>query len=191
MGTAPGAPDIGTNAKVGDQALDAITGSQRVMSNEHYQIHRSNAWEFSLQKSSVALNGTLLIQIKIGAAEMHLKELYAWADAAQARLEIIEGPTLTDGTTPVVPHNMNRAGGAAAPVGITMFSDPTGISGGTVLKSRDFGGGAGVGQTANPGETTTDRERILNANTDYLIRMTNLEANPRNFSIDGFFYRES
>jgi hypothetical protein len=161
------------------------------MSNEHAQIHSSNAWEFSLLEENVAQNGTLLVQIDVGDVEVHLKEMSIWGDAARAKFEFIEAPTLTTGTTGIDTPNMNRAHGAAAPVGVTMFSDPTGISGGTTLLSRFFGGGAGIGQTAFPGAEENDREWVLNENTTYLLRVTNLEANPRNFSADGFFYIES
>jgi hypothetical protein len=158
------------------------------MSNEHFQIHRGNAWEFSLVNTGVILNGETLIQITLGAdVEMHLKELLVWGNAATAQLEIIKAPTFTTGTTAITPQNLNDEDGGA-PTGITMFSDPTGISGGTLWKDRLFGGGAGVGNTASAAENQTDRERILKANTTYIIRVTNLENNARDFSIDGYFY---
>jgi hypothetical protein len=191
MGTTPGAAADGTNKRVGDSQVDPITGCLRQMSNEHAQIHYSNAWEFSLLEETVAQNGTLLVEIRLADAEIHLKEMAVWGDAARAKFEFIEAPTIgTPGTTAIATPNMNRAGAKPAPAGVLLFSDPASISGGTVLLSRFFGGGAGIGQTAFPGAEENDREWILAPNTTYLLRVTNLEANARNFSADGFFYRE-
>ena len=177
----------GTNRRIGDAILDE-SGAQVTMSNEHYMVHASNMWEFFIESRALAQNGLVLVQIQTGLNALHLKELRVWGDAAEARFEIIEAPTLTTGSSAVPMINMNRADGAPAPTGVTMFSDPTGISAGTSLMSRLFGGGAGVGQTAFAGTDKTDRERELAPSSRYLLRLTNLEANARNFSIDGAFY---
>jgi len=177
----------GTNGRAPDAVLDP-SGSRVSMSNEHYMIHQSNMWEFSIVSRALAHNGLVLVQIQTGPKAMHLKELRVWGDAAEASFELIETPTLTTGTTAITMPNLNRNDGAAAPAGVTMFSDPTVISAGTELMNRLFGAGAGVGQTAFAGMDKTDRERVLKASTRYLIRVKNLEANARNFSVDGAFY---
>lgn len=179
----------GGNRKNPDGLLDP-SGSGFVMSHEHYQIHQSNGWDFSRTELGVILNGEVMVQIKSATKILHLKELRIYGDSASARFELLEAPTFTTGTTAIVMPNRRRSGGAPAPTGVTAFSDPTGVSIGTgvELKNRLFGGGAGVGQTAFAGTDQTDREWELAVGITYIIRVTNLEANARGFSIDGFFY---
>ena len=178
----------GTNRTNAEGRLDEESGVQISLSKEHHEIHAGNGFSFGIVSLALAEDGEVLIQIQTGDNEVHLKELRVWGDSALASVELIEIDTITDGEDAMVLHQRNREDGGAAPADLLLFSDPEDIVSDVDLVDRLFGGGAGVGQTAFAGTDQTDREWVLAKNTDYVIRVINEEANPRNFSIDGFLY---
>lgn len=180
----------GTNKRDGDARLDTQTGYPIVMLSEEHDIHEGNAWEMSIESLALAFNGVVEIQVSTGDNEVHMKNIHFWADAAIARMELLAGVALTTGTTAVVPVNRNQHPDhiKVKPSDLLLFSDPTGISGGLLMETALFGGGAGVGQVASAGSGDTGDEFILAKNTDNIIRLTNLENNARNFFLSAFFY---
>ena len=181
----------GTNGRAGDALLDPQTGYAIQMISEEHDIHEGNAWEVSLESLALASGGVVEIQLSTGDNEVHVKNIHYWADAAIARLELLAGVTLTTGTTPLVPVNRNQdpAHIKAKPADLLLFSNPTGISLGSLMETALFGGGAGVGQSASAGSGDSGDEFILAKNTDNIIRLTHLEAvNARNFFLSAFFY---
>ena len=87
------------------------------------------------------------------------------------QLELIEAPTITDGTTAVTIANRDRTVSKTA--NTTAFSDPTAISAGTKLLTYTFN----TTGTNNP--PATDGEYLdfnLKKNTKYLIKLTNLNG---------------
>ena len=68
-------------------------------------------------------------------------------------------------------------------------TDPTNISGGTVLETIDFGGG-GNGANAPSGSRSLDIEFVLKQNTTYLFRVTNNSGATENITLFVFWYEE-
>lgn len=137
----------------------------------HHEIHESEA--FSLAHSfSLASSGVGYLQLIVPATTYpHLRLIGANADSEKWKLELIEAPTITDGSTAVVFRNRNRNSTGAATV--VAYSNPTSVSAGTTIDTHYLGGGTGQGQSKSGGATSVDEEFILKAGTKYVLKATN------------------
>lgn len=173
-------------SKIGEAILDAFSYAQRVIMYTHSQIHEGCAYEIpGVNGEDIADDATLLIQFKTPATDkVHLKNLSAWTDGGLAQLEILENPTFTTGTTGLTPINKERNSGFAS--GVIAFNDPTGISGGVVIKDILFGGGSGG--NANGGAINVDIEDVLKIDTTYIIQLTNLSGGTADMNLLPFWY---
>ena len=90
---------------------------------------------------------------------------------SQARFELIEGPTPTGGT-PLTAYNANRKSSNTATV--TLASGAT-FASGTVLENEVVGGTAPGNTPGGGGESRSAFEWLLDSDTVYGIRATNLD----------------
>jgi hypothetical protein len=179
----------GTNRRVGDALVDGGSGIPIWMTLEHHEIHEGNGWELFQEALLVAASASMKTEIRTGADEVHLKQIRVWLDGAIARFEILQDPTIgTPGTLASNVVNRNRAQPLALPGDLTFWSNAGAITGGSVLESGLIGGGAGVGQTANALAGQDELEYVLKPNSKYIVRISNLDASARNFSMNLFFY---
>lgn len=181
----------GTNGRAPDALIDPQTGYSITMASEEHDIHEGNAWEVSIESLALVSGGVLEIQLSTGDNEVHMKNIHFWSDAAIARMELLSNVDLTTGEDALVPVNRNQDPDhvKVKPSDLLLFSDPESISGGLLMETALFGGGAGVGQSAAAGSGDTGDEFILAKDTDNIIRLTNVEAtNARNFFLSAFFY---
>lgn len=100
-------------------------------------------------------------------------------------VDLIEAPTITDGTTPpTVVSNLDRR--SAKTPALINYVDPTAVSGGTLI-DRDY-----VATTGGPNSATSisagATERILKPSTKYVITMTNTGAQASTFNIGIVWY---
>jgi hypothetical protein len=169
--------------------LEGVTNGIRSIMTDHEQIHLGNGYVLS-HFGSVASSGELLIQLDVPANDyVHLKKWSLWTDSPIAKLEIVEAPTLTDGTTAINIVNKRRVGTPDASL-CSAFSDPTAISGGTILETTYVGGG-GTGGFKSGGTNSVEDEYVLNPSTTYLFRVTNLDSSARTCAIHMLWYEES
>ena len=168
--------------------IDSVTGAQRVILSDHSNIHRGegyNAWVFA---EGVADDGYAQIEFRTPAAGyVHMKLVQAWAEGGLALFEAIEAPTLTTGVTAFTPQNLRRVGTPPASTSV-LKTDPTVVSGGTVIRAYLLGGG-GVGG-GNGGQTGLDTELVLKPGTTYLFRVQNLAGAAKALSLWLFWYEE-
>ena len=81
---------------------------------------------------TLAATATASLQMKTGAdTDVYLIGLDTVTTATRITEKIIEAPTITDGTTELTMINMNRQSDQTP--GFTVYTDPTSISGGTVI----------------------------------------------------------
>lgn len=154
------------------------------ISKEHAMTHAGRMFSARVE-ASIASDASLYMQIKIPEGiEMHLKEFTLYTPGSSATLTITENPTVTDGTTGVTPKNRHRA--SSNPSVVTIYSDPTSISGGDELDSVTYEGG-------NPqdavGDRSTDREWVL-VEGDYIFELVNNDASTQIMSMEGYWYEE-
>jgi hypothetical protein len=137
--------------------------------------------------SSITGNGTVKYFEFITPDDFlhHIIGCEAVSDAtADLVIELIEAPTITDGTIQVAPINMDRRKSKQAKT--IFYSNPTAVSGGTVIKTSFLGGGKTMADSAY---ATT--EILLKKATKYVIKVTSLGTGTTNFYIKNIFYESS
>lgn len=100
-------------------------------------------------------------------------------------VDLIEAPTVTNGTTPpTVTSNLDRR--SAKTPSFIQYVDPTAISGGTLI-DRDYlatTNGPNSAAALTPGTT----ERILKPSTKYIIQMNNTGSQTSTFNLGIVWY---
>ena len=123
----------------------------------------------------IAAGTSAYIQNKTGSRIFHtISREHTFDGGGPFLVEIIEAPTLTDGTIEIFAVNMNR--NSTKTHSARFFVNPTAISGGTILDTIYMPAtGTGVNTVGFGGE---GNERNLKTNTDYLIKVTNNGTQP-------------
>lgn len=116
---------------------------------------------------SFAGNETKYLQIKTGSVTCWVDSWKISSSAEPLKISVIETPTLTNGTTAVAAFCLNRQ--RATTASTLFYSDPTGISGGTVIHVEICTAGKGAGAT-----DSDTSNWILKKNTSYLWKMEQL-----------------
>lgn len=106
---------------------------------------------------------TSTFQIKTGAKSAVVTYWSVSSFGELLKVEAKEAPTITDGTVEVTPVNMNR-NSTTAPV-TKLYSNPTGISGGTLLLVE----GVPSQDSHDSGVMQTGTLWILKPNTSYIF----------------------
>jgi len=169
---------------------DRLTGLGVSMNDDHMQVHDGVAYAAWNYAEGIADNGSLALELITGSdCWVHMKRFEAFADRTPWLLEIIEAPTVTTGVTPFVPINRLRPSSNTAES--VVKTNPTGISGGTVVDAYFFGGGNGNGgRNAGTGRDTS-LEIVLKQDTTYIFRITNLSGDVAlGASLWVYFYEE-
>lgn len=120
---------------------------------------------------SVGSGATIYIQGKFGSTQLFhtIERRHTFEGGGPYTIDLIESPTITDGTTAVLARNMNRQSTNTHTA--QFFSDPTGVSGGTIIDTL-YIPSAGLGsQTTGTGVLGV--ERILKKSTSYVLKIVN------------------
>ena len=123
---------------------------------------------------SVGAGATVYIQGNFGSTKLFhtLERRHSFESGGPYTVDLIESPTITDGTTSAVAANMNRLSSKTHEA--QFFSDPTGVSGGTIIDTL-FMPALGTGANTT-GTGVSGVERILKRSTKYVIRIVNAGA---------------
>lgn len=150
----------------------------------HAHIHAGKAWKIGVSGTGIAQNGTVMIEITgILDKDLHFKNSEFYSSKDLLRIEIIENPTITHGTTAAQVRNLNRNHSDAA--SFSAFTDPTAISGGTVMENKYMDSGA---NNSRIGGIPSEFEWLLKQGNTYLIRLTNLDAQAATMFVDMVVY---
>lgn len=169
-------------------ARDRVTQADMSISSDHANIHAGTGFSVSLLSAGVANNGIVGIQITTPAGKyVHLKRYEVAISGSQAKLEIIEAPTISGGAT-LTAINRRRVGTPTA-CGCTIKGTPTSQSEGTTLETLIFGGG-GVGASAPSGSRSLDIEFVLKPSTTYYLKATNTSGSTEDVGMWLFWYEE-
>ena len=142
-------------------AKNDINGDGLDLSRNERSFHVS-------QYFTVAQSATAYFQIITGVREALIFHWSLVAATQSCRFIALEAPTVTDGTTGITPQRINRD--TAQTTTLTLYSDPTSISGGTslvdaVIPSGGNKTGGGVGSNVY---------WTLKPETDYVVSVANL-----------------
>lgn len=138
-----------------------------IISNEHNRIHGGSLFTAQVVSAALGAAASLYIEMNVPEGiEVHVKGI-TFYNGDDGEYELIEAPTLTTGTTPLVSLNRNRK--APNLSNLVLKSDPTTISGGTLLDNVFF-----KGTNQSPGILLVDDlEWVLKEDEVYLFRLTN------------------
>lgn len=166
-------------------------------SNRLYWMHFIFSGQaFNLfEKFTVTTAVNQYLQIKTPATGViHITDISIIPNGEEITINAIEAPTVTDGTTAVTPNNMDRrsAQTALGTFGISVFNNPTAVSGGTIIESLYLPGIAGTAQTSKGGGQGKGlSERVLKPNTDYILEIINNGATTSDVQLNIFLYWSS
>lgn len=160
-------------------------GAIPVLSVEHNKIHGGKLFTAQVANAALGTGALLYIEVNIPeGTELHLKSV-AFYNGDDGHFELVESPTLTPGVSAITPYNRKR-NSVKAPI-ITLASNPTGISSGTVLEEMFF-----KGTNQAPGILiTTDFEWVLKGDSVYLLRLTNSGAGSEQALLKMNWYEEN
>lgn len=171
--------------------IERVTGAHPVITTDHAAIHDGIAFSAVKKFASLAAGASAYLEFIVPAgAYVHFKPVSIQADGPKVTLQIIEAPTLTTGTTAITPVNRRRVGTPTASL-VTIHSDPSGISAGTIVDQDYIGGGTGAGgSTVSGGMATNENEWPLKPATTYLCKVTNDGSAAVNVNVKVFWYEE-
>ncbi len=142
--------------------------SRNDIAGDAYDLSRNERSFHVSQYFTVAQSATAYFQIITGAREAFLFHWSLVAATQSCRFTALESPTVTDGTTAITPQQVNRSASTATT--LTLYSDPTSISGGTSLVDVAIpSGGNKTGGGADDNVFWT-----LKPDTDYVASVENL-----------------
>lgn len=157
-----------------------------IIDSSHQKVHDGDSYSAHIEFTAVGAGASVDILIEAGTDRMHFD--YLLNAENDCRLLIYEAPTATPGTAVTV-YNSNRA--SSNTTSATITHTPTGVTPGTtiihtsILYTALLSGGIsllnGAGGPRSP-------ELILNANTDYLMRITNNSGGAIDFFVELGYY---
>jgi len=158
---------LGKGKKSIAKIINANDSALTTVDNVKHQLNQGRLFRFDHRFVSIGAAATVNLQLKIPACDIHLVSFTFDTDSTDLEFSIIEGPTVTDGTTPVPVGNLKRD--SAITCSLEAYSNPSAISGGlelfpTIIKSSVLSVGS---------QNIAAQLLIFKQNTDYVLRITN------------------
>jgi hypothetical protein len=137
------------------------------MANGAYNKEPDRVFQATYSFTLAGSSGTQLVQFKTGTTIPVLLAVQGTTSTSSVTMELIETPTITNGTTAVASRVIDRNSANTAVT--TVFSDPTSVSGGTTLFTELI-------PASNQGSSEHQDVLIrpLKASTSYVVKFTNL-----------------
>lgn len=154
------------------RTFDPTSGRPIVVDPFHAELNSGDMWSIYQVNPALATGGIMYYEIRVSPDyEADVEGFEIFCTDLYVEVALIEDPTLTTGATAITPRNLKRA---SSKVANTVYkSNPTGISGGTIIDLFYVGGGTGVGATKSGGQLHSQLGWLLNPDTNYLLRLTN------------------
>lgn len=135
-------------------------------------VKHENTISLAFEVDLFTAGSTVNFQLKTGSSEIRLYDQLVEFYNSSVDFTILEGATVANGVTPVIPGNSDRNSTFVSSVFAS--SDPTGISGGVPLKTLEhFGINSAI---SGFGDIPPQQENYtsLKYNTDYIFRFVNV-----------------
>lgn len=170
---------------------DQFTGAMVFAADDHNFVHSGLGYSVATFTEAVADDGFIYLELitpSVSSRYVHLKKWVGWSEGGVATIEVVESPTLTTGATAIIPQNRKRTGtpGTSA---VLVKTNPTSISGGTVIDGPTIFGGGGAGGGFG-GNADSNIELVLGVNKTYLVRIKNLAGAAKAMGLWLFWYEE-
>lgn len=164
--------------------VDTWSGGLLTIDTLHYRTHYGDTYEASNIFNGVADDGTAEMLLQVGSAfPPHI--IFNVAVSGNAEVHLFEGTTFSGAGTSLAALNKNRFSSKTPDT--TFTHTPTTTGDGTQLTSHFVPGGTLLGSGAHNG---IEFEWVLNTDTDYLFRVTNVSGLPSSISITAIFYED-
>lgn len=151
-------------------------------------LFTGQAFTLSHRVTVVSL-ATTYVQISTNSDRMiHLSNVSIATENEQLQIQLIKEPTFTTGSTPIPVINLDDR--SAKTESSNFYSDPTGVSGGTILFEDMIPQGAQA-QGGLIVASIGHFERILDYDTDYIIAITNEGNSATDVMLNITFYESS
>jgi len=165
----------------GDVLSDDFTDAIVTIESEHRKIHQGNAYR-TASYFPIGANEIKYFQFKTWAKSIHFKQITLIDWMSSFLCEMLESPTVTDWTVTMPIYNANRNSVNVSTV--TIYSDPTGVSGGEVI-NIEYLPASNQSPTASGWNSI---EYVLKSNASYVFRLTNLSNSAWNLLNKCFWY---
>ena len=180
---------------------DEMTNSLITISYEHHEIHEGDSFVVSIVDTTMASAETLVLAFKTPAGTKRAHLIYEYSTLTGAHCELIEGPTWDQGSGAAVTiTNRLRAASPASSILLEnrgqvtftasdeMISNPTTLSGGTVIDTNYSFGSNKLPESSRRGQ----HEFILKPDSTYAIRFTSdASSNKGQIIVDWYEHTDS
>jgi hypothetical protein len=149
----------------------SVHETMSVSSEQNNAIHAGTGYSISAI-GTIAGDTSLYFLARVGDKQIHFEEFDLKLSAGNVTLELFKDPTITSVGDSVIPDTLNDA--ANIPCESLIYSGSTISDDGTrKYVSKAFT--LGVAEKSESG-TAIASGRVLKSNTDYIVKITNLEA---------------
>lgn len=176
-----------------NQNVEAIideSGILCTMDHAHYKVHNGELYEIHYESINLDTATPLTILIQTGSKTVHL--FYELAVlGARVDFQIFRGPTITAESEDdeIIPSNLNeKLAGSAVALTSKFYATFTATADGTeITQAKKLLLGFAGGVSRVNATVRQSAERVLAANTKYLLRATSAADNAV-FTFDGIMY---
>jgi hypothetical protein len=166
--------------------VELLSGNLVAMGEVHAHIHKGTFFPAGLASAALAGSASLELFVITPASGTHHVR-FAATVGGESRAALFEATTVSANGAAITPQNRNRLSGNSASG--QYFSAPTVTADGTPLFDGFISGGSGG--NAIGGNAASFEEWILAQSTSYLVRVTNVTAQPIVAALQMDFYDTS
>lgn len=143
---------------------------------EHYRLHNGEAYSSTSILTNLNAGSSLYLEYVIPAGKTVAVQGFNIESDRLIKTEFYEAPTITDGTVEIPIIQRKRV--SANTAGMKIYNNPTGISGGTLLRTLVYGVIDGQGNNVKPLPPNPFDSYGFNLKPDtkYVVKLTNLSA---------------
>lgn len=152
------------------------------ISEIHSLIHQGKFFSSHAVDTSLEDNTSIKLLIDPNGGIPHLR--VTTATGGDSRIEIFEGPTVSNNGTEIDRHNRNRLSSNTSTT--VIYSGPTVSDDGTKIFDTIVPGG--IGRNSSGGDGGIFEEFIFKPDTTYLVQATNLSGQTKAASVAVDFY---
>lgn len=166
--------------------VDEVAGYLVTIDPVHHHVHEGRLFSTTHIKEALGASNSTYMLLRAGANNVPHFE-FTVNTAGAARIDMFEGPTLTDDGTPLTEVNHDRSSSNTSDVSV--FSEPTVSADGTLLLTDRVPSGV-AGAKAGLGNVSGRAEWLLAPSTDYLIKITNQGNTAATVAASAVWYEE-
>ena len=155
------------------------SGALPMLTEFQAAVHAGESFSYAASQIGLASAGVVTLLGRTGTKQVHFDGFKVTVSNAPFRIELFEAPTVSNAGTLLDSRRRNRANANVSLM--TIYSTPIFSATGLILDD-DLIPQISQGAQNSSGQGTVDDGWVLKANTDYLIRLTNLSGGAVNWS---------